>query len=712
MTTTERQPHTENQAHSPAPAVAPKALEEQPSDGRVLPHRSRLTREGAERFGLPDPNVMVAGNGQARNHRDRPQGVEVRVHGIGDHDRYSALGRPSYKELVDSRVWIGQVPRLPSHELRLVNWSRANRKLTRHLSWYLAFPFTLVNVAGYMEPRQRVFRPLMRAGVAVAGLLLTISMAAWITVILESCWQKMGLRDDRLTAVVLQVIGPGLFILFIAYRMVIGRVLVDRGGALVSVTSIAALAGMVPILHTKPASKTGDWLHRLFLPDGAPDNTVDAMTALVVVSTAIIWITAMGLCVLALWKKQDCAAFAGAAALLVLAVSLMHTAGSMLRLFTDSLLRFVPDAQTPFRHIAPGSYISNVLLPKPTGFQTAEVSYAGSALWIDLTPVFFLAMLTLAAIAVRIELRRQRKRLEVTPGSKRPGFKEATVTHALVESLPKHLAPLVAVAILCTGILWILMGYAFVWATPRQRDDILLGLQIAGAIAIVLVIIRRPEKLADRLRRTFGSIADIAGFWAPDLHPLAGASYRRALLAGIRQTINDLVMDFPNLPIALVGHSQGSVVCAWFVRGGHWTEQPTEGRTDRRALKENLHQAGNTARSGRIALYTCGSPLSTLYQTFFPRYFDCAFFSKTAGMTYNGSWWRNYWRKTDPIGSELPTKRPRDNIDVTERSCAETVGHGEYWREERLRGGIESFFGSAVVKAPVREEKSVSPAAS
>jgi hypothetical protein len=281
----------------------------------------------------------------------------------------------------------------------------------------------------------------------------------------------------------------------------------------------------------------------------------------------------------------------------------------------------------------------------------------------------------------------------------------------LVESLPKQLAPPVAVAILFTGILWILMGYAFVWARP-WLDDVLLCLQVAGAIAIVLVIIRRPEKLADRLRRTFGSIADIAGFWAPDLHPLAGTSYRRALLAGIRQAINDLLMDFPNLPIALVGHSQGSVVCAWFVRGGHWTEQPTEGRTDRRALKDNLHQTGNTARSDRIALYTCGSPLSTLYQTFFPRYFDRAFFNKTVDMTYNGSCWRNYWRKTDPIGSELPIKRPRANIDVTERSCKETVGHREYWREERLRGGINRFFSSAAVKPRVPAEKSVTLAAS
>jgi hypothetical protein len=83
--------------------------------------------------------------------------------------------------------------------------------------------------------------------------------------------------------------------------------------------------------------------------------------------------------------------------------------------------------------------------------------------------------------------------------------------------------------------------------------------------------------------------------------------------------------------------SQGSVVCAWFVRGGHWTEQPTEGMTDRRALKENLHQVNNNTRSDRIALFTCGSPLWTLYQMFFPRYFDGAFFARTSSMTFKGS---------------------------------------------------------------------------
>lgn len=650
---------------------------------------SLSARNGAPRIGTAQLN----GGAPNHNGQGRADGVEIRVHGIGDHATYSALGRPIYKELVDSRVWIGQVPRLPAHPLRLVNWSRANRKLTRHLSWYLAFPFTLLNVAGYMEPKERVPRYLMRAGIALVSVVLTISIAAWITLILETCWQRMGLGDDRLTAVALQAIGPGLFIVLIVYRMIVGRVLVDRGGAWISLTSILALAVMIQILHTKPGSHH-DWLHRYF----GPDTTLDPMTAWVIGSTSVVLLAALGLCVLALWKRQHGAPFAGAAVLLVLAVSLLHTAGAMLRLFIDGLFRFVPSAQGPGKHIVPNSYIQEVLLPEPSGLRHEQVAYVGVWRWFDLTPVFFLVMLALVGVIVQIELHRQRKVLSSVADPLRPGYQAKTRTHSLVEALPTILAPPVAVAIVATGVVWIVMIAILGKAQPWFIEDVLMVLNIVTAVVIVLLILRRPETLAARLRASFGSVADIAGFWAPDLHPLAGASYRRALLAGIRQSINDLMMDFPNCPIALVGHSQGSVVCAWFVRGGHWTEQPTEGRSDRHAVRDNLHRPGLVTRSDRIALYTCGSPLSTLYETFFPRYFGDAFFAETLAMTYKGCWWRNYWRRTDPIGSELPIRRPGDNIDVTERLSDETVGHGEYWREERLRDGITKFFDSAAGK--------------
>ena len=70
--------------------------------------------------------------------------------------------------------------------------------------------------------------------------------------------------------------------------------------------------------------------------------------------------------------------------------------------------------------------------------------------------------------------------------------------------------------------------------------------------------------------------------------------------------------DEPAKPIALVGHSQGAVICAWFIRGGHWQEKSSENYSDEHALTMRLHDAPHE-QSHRIALFTCGSPLGSLY---------------------------------------------------------------------------------------------------
>ncbi len=64
-----------------------------------------------------------------------------------------------------------------------------------------------------------------------------------------------------------------------------------------------------------------------------------------------------------------------------------------------------------------------------------------------------------------------------------------------------------------------------------------------------------------------------------------------------------------------------------------------------------------------------------------------------------GNIWHNYWRKTDPIGTELngdssaPEGAPKiENKDCTELLKDETKGHGEYWQDERIRDDVEAYF--------------------
>ena len=493
--------------------------------------------------------------------------------------------------------------------------------------------------------------------------------------------------------------------------MVVGRALVDRCGVVISVLNIAALAGLAWYLRSDPASDTAGPLHALFVDDDV-ENAIDAMTSIVTLTTVVVWFVAIMLCITAIRKGRAGAGFAGAAALLVIAVTLLNVAGSMLRLFTASVFSVLPYGQQKVGHGGQppeGSEIDLVLLPKADDFVEGgkDVFKTIDALRIDLIPVYFVVMVIVFGGLLWIDLWWRRCRQdaeeaaasgeETDTGRIRKASKRESKTHLLVEGLPEHLPQAVITAIIATIAAWAALTWGIHELPGWVIDDSLIVLKVLGAVAIVMIILRRPTVLAERLRRSFGSVADIAGFWAPDLHPLAGASYRRGLIAGIRQSINDLVLTYPDEPIALVGHSQGSVACAWFVRGGHWTEQPSEGMTDRQALRAGLHNV-NPAPSNRIALFTVGSPLESLYATFFPRFFDTAFFETTRRMTSQSARWRNYWRKTDPIGFPIKGLPDRDNVNVTELKDHPVLGHGEYWREERLRSDISRFLNAARVQ--------------
>jgi len=227
----------------------------------------------------------------------------------------------------------------------------------------------------------------------------------------------------------------------------------------------------------------------------------------------------------------------------------------------------------------------------------------------------------------------------------------------------------------------------------------LIVIGIVGLLLLIAIVIRRPSgEATGRVRKVFGSFVDIAGFWAPDLHPLAGASYRLAVIRGLRRGISEVRKDASDKPIALVGHSQGAVICAWFIRGGHWEVQRSEEVSDEQALAMGL---SNTlaGQSDRIVLFTCGSPLGSLYRTFFPRYFDDDFF-RGASMASYGNVWHNYWRSTDPIAARLNRAAATDvedgqmlDIDLTALPGEVAKGHCDYWQEDRIRRDIESYFG-------------------
>lgn len=154
-----------------------------------------------------------------------------------------------------------------------------------------------------------------------------------------------------------------------------------------------------------------------------------------------------------------------------------------------------------------------------------------------------------------------------------------------------------------------------------------VGSWLISAFALALVALGRAAYGNGHLRRIVGILWDIGTFWPRAAHPLAPPCYAE-------RTVPDLLIRMRPVHasgglVLLSGHSQGSVLAAAAALQLSSTEQR------------------------RSALLTYGSPLRRLYARFFPAYLGVA---ELEALRDRVPWWRNLWRRTDPIGGpvELP----------------------------------------------------------
>jgi len=109
-------------------------------------------------------------------------------------------------------------------------------------------------------------------------------------------------------------------------------------------------------------------------------------------------------------------------------------------------------------------------------------------------------------------------------------------------------------------------------------------------------------------------------------------------------------------------------------------------------------------RLKRVALVTCGSPISTLYGALFPAYFGPdqveLLRDKLATPADGLVGWRNFYRQTDPIGGPvfLKTTTPEADTeladvsfgpDVDVRDTARIAGHSNYMQEPAVRDWLK-----------------------
>ena len=352
-------------------------------------------------------------------------------------------------------------------------------------------------------------------------------------------------------------------------------------------------------------------------------------------TTLVAWGFASAMCCVA-WRAEsgrkgygrasfrpspDRTALAGAGILIAFAIAILHTAGSGLRLSLQTVLKYTPPV---IERRVQGAHDSSRMVT-----ETAAYAHIDHVLPIDVMPVLFLVMAVVFSTLVWREYRR-RKPMCAAAAARPHGLKEAVPRPCTAAGHPRiprsrrarrnarHARPLDHAGRPDHRRFDQRVGYR---RTARRRCSSRSRSRACST--------RRGRRLqagthygarqagtgiGDRRGRVLGARSSSA---RRCLVPPRCASRTPSRCPGVRK-------DEPAKPIALVGHSQGAVICAWFIRGGHWQEKPSENYSDEHAL--TMRCTTPLTNSQTIALFTCGSPLGSLYRTFFPRYFNETFF--------------------------------------------------------------------------------------
>lgn len=633
--------------------------------------------------------------------------VEIRVHGIGRHDEWSALGSPGLA-IAGERMNpdVALPPQRLTHPLRLISWTRTSRRSLGWL-WYLAIPFTIANATGEMAPRTGAFvRGVHSVCRWVGALTITFLATLWLIAIGETfvhrlpwetpsglqIWQYVTLASCVLLGIVgLYRAGNGKtgvrWGTAVAHALVIGATAVAavvlrpvhlvvgdvRGWKELITTFGPADAAAWDAATADPADDLfydGPWVHHL--------DALTAGTAAAIGLVAVVYLVLVltGILVARRTVRQestpdgpsapstDRAAMAGTAIALMTATLLLASVGSALRLGLENAIAYFS------RHLADGG------IPR---FESAGVvPFRGRGQpptdWmIDLLPLLgFVAAMTLAVAMAAAGV--------FAPGEPPPRWRwadrrlhRAVWIHRALTGLRSTLLVSAMIAgaaflVVCMlGLRWLSMLDASSW----WWGFLVIAVQIISVGVFVPLAFRGP-------RTALGVLADVLGFWPVRHHPLAGLSYRTFVVDTLHKELE--VERADGAVRVVVGHSQGSVIAAWTLAHGP-------------AVHPNP-----------ILLVTCGTPIRSLYGTFFPAHFGPDFFR---AVHRKAPTWVNFWRPTDPIANaldlpgcvtdvELPdpesTAAEIDTDAATAHHGSTTpvtslLKHGDYWiaAEQRRR---------------------------
>lgn len=183
------------------------------------------------------------------------------------------------------------------------------------------------------------------------------------------------------------------------------------------------------------------------------------------------------------------------------------------------------------------------------------------------------------------------------------------------------------------------------------------------------------------IRKVLGTTWDVLAFFPRDHHPLAVRCYSAEVVPRLGHAIAARV-EAPGNTLVISAHSQGSVLAFAALAG-----------------LEPFYE--------RISLVTYGSPLGTLYRANFPSLFDATAAAEVRDGL--GGRWRNFYRRTDPIGGPVDVTGETIDVRLDDPATANTTfdpasaplehdrepwieiaAHSHYLREQALKAYVRT----------------------
>ena len=622
-------------------------------------------------------------------------GTEIRIHGIGDHDVASGLGKPLVLEDGGrASPSLGKANPPVTHDVLLVSWSRVTRRAAR-LLWYLAFPFTLINLMAAMSPATGMARKVHRVTTHTVACLVTVSTTIWLLVGAEEASTALHLdsafgprapqwaygcvagllvatvlwrsrhRDSRAHAVSARV--HSLIVIAVAtcgFVLRPAQVHVDEFGR------FAPVAGWGP---------SDAWFRRFRDGTAGPPAAEDYGAFLDPVAlAAYTFLAAMLILVVIFWVSapSDRPLPMTASALTAM------MSGLFLTLLLSTLIVRLPPLLYDWvgRHFPYSDYDPGMSILRP---RWGADSYASQMIPVVCASVLVLALLV-GLVAARPPLAFLRRSSDAATKLALRRERLEWVHETIVLRLSRVVHAIVLGGVIASYVVTPVVAVLLVKRLELD-DDARRGAAFEGgttvdlpfyfdAINVAAVLIgaaffwsMRSAGSSAPIRKALGHIGDIAGFWPITVHPLGARSYRQQVCAFVKRK----ALPSASGPTVIVGHSQSSVIAAWVVA----TSGP------------------DPSSGAKPALVTCGSPLISLYAHLFPVHFGDSFFE---AVERGSSSWTNVWRPTDPIGCAFGREGLVDVelLDPPAYQPQVVFGHGNYWVDPTQLAEISSHIPS------------------